>query len=213
MKHISLFETYSSINENTSPCVKQKVSKQMVEQKSKEIDKYLEEQVKKSTDKHTKNLNSIYKKEIISLINEIKPLSKKISQNLLFAYFGVITTYNPLPDYKEIYNKVFNQIMSKLDGNILFKGAASLYINSSNVANVKKEVEDALDTIIVIIEKSIIFPFYKVKNNIKDSFPKCSDGESSVLKYPTNIKDVETQRDQLIKKMNTEINKKINSFV
>lgn len=197
------------IDEQNTKCPNKKATKQVIDSKLPIVQKRLDSFLNSDINKLIKNLDEEYQSLIKSEISKHKNKLLKINQNQLYSKFGIIPQYNPTSDATIIMNDLFKILMNKIDGNFFKRQLVKAYVNKDNVKEIKEEASDFLNSAFSVVYRAIHFPQLIGSNKIKELYPVCSNGESSVETKP--ILTFET--DLLKKNMLNTINKKLNSYV
>jgi hypothetical protein len=72
---------------------------------------------------------------------------------------------------------------------------------------------EIVDKILTGVYQMTQFPKFLVRNDIMDSYPKCSDGDSSVLIFPSDGVNNSENVDKIFQNVRNKVNQKIDSLV
>jgi hypothetical protein len=199
--------------EQSSVCKKNQVAKAVVDSKLKMLSSKVDEISSSVINRFTRGLDKKYVDITRVLIGKFKPEITSINTKKINANFGLSPKYDSSNDLKLLLDKAYSELESTFDKNFVYKVAASTYVTKSNVGEVKKIMGEIVDKILTGVYQMTLFPNRLLLNDIRDSYPKCSDGGSSVLTFPENIVNNSDNVSKIFQGIRNRVNQKIDSLV
>jgi hypothetical protein len=213
MKYIITESQYDRLMEQSSVCKKNQVAKAVVDSKLKMLSSKVDEISSSVVNRFTKGLDKKYVDMTRALIGKLKTEITSINTKKINANFGLSPKYDSSNDLKLLLDKAYSELESTFDKNFVYKVAASTYVTKSNVGEVKKIMGEIVDKILTGVYQMTLFPNRLLLNDIRDSYPKCSDGGSSVLTFPENIVSNSDNVSKIFHGIRNRVNQKIDSLV
>jgi hypothetical protein len=213
MKYIITESQYGRLMEQSSVCKKNKVTKEVVDSKLKMLPSKVDEVSSSVVARFTRGLDEKYVNMTETLIKKFKPEIMLINTKKIYSMFGVYPKYDSSNDLKVLLDKAYSELESSFDKNFIYKVAASTYVTKSNVGEVKKIMGEIVDKILTGVYQMTLFPKYKIRNDIMDSYPRCSDGDYSVLTFPSDGVNNSENLDKIFQSIRNRVNQKIDSLV